>query len=578
MKTVKLLTVTALTSSLVVATGCAGKGLKGMFSRNETAGYSTLEELDAKEAAKSKGEVADSSGPRFAPWLPFGKDKAADNTVAAAETPSATAPTDDAAKKGLFRNPFRKQETIEPDPFLNDQPAKTVADSGVKENEPEVATSKTRPATRTASMSKEVGIAGRDAGKEEMPEIAARTASRKTASSSSASSPGSAKSEETDAELVERFEKHFQKNTLEAAEDADQLIVAGKQASERKKEAVAREATAKKAPATTEADRKLAELEEILKARKGQSSERVSRAVAEETDEAGETIRQLSGRTSDQAARRTSRATRVADAAESAANRQFDQLFDAASQRMAEDNSGNARLNDVPVASADELFGRATSSGEAETRSTKPTTEKPVRSVSARRSLSEEDETQEETPAVTPSNGSSDSRGFRWQSQNLRSRSQQFLRDTAKQTAASASGLARENGLADFLPPAQAPDVPEPSPGPESAPLMIPVDSDAIASREATAVKPAGLQEDTFFAASETADMASAAENPGQTGEDSGADASVPKVSSAGTATNGILNRITMRSWLLLIGGAVVVALLYLPGRKGAASATTAQI
>lgn len=277
MKTVKLLTVTALTSSLVVATGCAGKGLKGMFSRNETAGYSTLEELEAKDAARSKGELADSSGPRFAPWLPFGKNTAAEKTVASAESPSGTAPTDDPAKKGLFRNPFRKQETIEPDPVLNDQPTSTVADSRTRSSEPDTAAGQARPTTRTASMSKDAGVAGRDPGKEEMPEIAARPVSRKTTSPKSATAPPAAGSEDTDAELVERFEKHFQKNTIEAAEEADQLIVAGKQAREKKTESAARSAAKKSAPATTEADRKLAELEAILKARKGQNSERVSR-------------------------------------------------------------------------------------------------------------------------------------------------------------------------------------------------------------------------------------------------------------------------------------------------------------
>lgn len=578
MKTVKLLTVTALTSSLVVATGCAGKGLKGMFSRNETAGYSTLEELDAKEAAKSKGEVADSSGPRFAPWLPFGKDKAADNTVAAAETPSATAPTDDAAKKGLFRNPFRKQETIEPDPFLNDQSAATVADSATEGNESEATSSKTRATTRTASMSKELGVAGGDAVTEEMPEIAARPASRKTPSTKtvSASAPATGKSEETDAELVERFEKHFQKNTLEAAEEADQLIVAGKQAGERKSEAAARTAAKKPAPATTEADRKLAELEEILKARKGQSSNRVSRAVAEESkeaDKANETIRQLSGRASEQAARRTSKAAKTAATAETAANRQFDQLFDAASQRMTDDSSGHAVVSDVPVASADELFGRPAVNRQADVRSNRTASEKPVRSVSSRRNVAEEEQTQEDTPAVTPSSDSAESKGFRWQSQNLRSRSRQFLQDTVKQSAATASGLARENGLADFLPPAQAPDVPEPSARHEAAPLMIPGDSGPEGSGGAIVATPAGLKEDNFFAASAPIGVMAKPNEEGTVSE-----TAVSEVSAASPSTSGLLNRISMRSWLLLIGGAVVVALLYLPGRKNAASATTAQI
>ena len=58
--------------------GCAGGGLKNMFSRDDTAGYQTLEEIEAEEAGKplDKTEIADATAdedkPRFASWLPFG--------------------------------------------------------------------------------------------------------------------------------------------------------------------------------------------------------------------------------------------------------------------------------------------------------------------------------------------------------------------------------------------------------------------------------------------------------------------------------------------------------------------------
>lgn len=243
---------------------------------------------------------------------------------------------------------------------------------------------------------------------------------------------------------------------------------------------------------------------------------------------------------------------------------------------MTEESSGHARLNDVPVASADELFGRSAANGKAAARSTRPTSEKPVRNVSSRRSMADE-ETREETPEVTPSNDAVESGGFRWQSQNLRSRGQQFLRDTVKQSAATASGLARENGLADFLPPAQAPDVPEPSTR-QSSPLMIPGEFETAASGSSIVATPAGLKEDSFFASNEPTKATLATEQSRALEEVAASDASAGEVASVGSATPGLLNRISMRSWLLLIGGAVVVALLYLPGRKNAASATTAQI
>ncbi|MBL8811748.1 MAG: hypothetical protein JNM43_16385 [Planctomycetaceae bacterium] len=576
MKSLRILTVGALTSSLVVASGCAGKGLKGMFSRNETAGYSTLQELEAKEAASSKEAVADSSGPRFAPWLPLGKKSTADNAVASAEG-SEGASAESSEKKSIFRNPFRKQETIEPDPFLNGQSEQSVADSKDSSRTPGATGTKPGASTRTASLSKDVDAAeqGTKSATEGLEISAKKPASRST-TPAGANAAKAAKTEpstgESDEELVARFEKHFQKNTMEAAEDADALIVVGKDTAKSAKQTATKAAK----PNTDAADRKLAELEDLLKSRNTKETDRVSRAVAEESDSANETIRQLSGRGSDQVAKQTTKTRRAASSAEASANREFDRLFNAASQRMTEETPEQAEAGDVDVADATELFG---SSRNAVRRSTS----KPVRSVSAKRTVDEEvkeitDENQD-APVVTPSQSSdAESKGFRWQSQNLRSRGQQFLKDTVNQSAQSLAGTARDNGLGNFLPPAPAPDVPEPTGSfQDSQPLMIPADATAasVAATSTQVATPAGLTDDSFF----TASTATPAQSVTETGFSESAPVAPTEeaVAAPAAASKGLFSKVTLRSWILLIGGAVVVALLYLPGRKSQTPATTAQ-
>lgn len=581
MKSIKILTVGALTSSLVVAAGCAGKGLKGMFSRNETAGYSTLEELEAREAAGSKEAVADSSGPRFAPWLSLGK-KNTEETVASTEK-SADASVDASSeskeeKKSLLRNPFRKQETIEPDPFLNGSSENTVADTGSKTGTQAESKAKSGPATRTASLSKDAGAAEKNArSAEEVPEITSKKPTTRSATPSASATAKTGKSaapaEESDEELVARFEKHFQKNTLEAAEDAESLIVAGKDAAQAKKPAAK---TAQ--PGSEAADRKLAELEDLLKSRKSKGTDRVSRAVAEESDDANETIRQLSGRGSEKVAKASAKSRSVQNSAEATANREFDRLFSDASHRMNEGTESSASADDVSVATANELFGNARSA-------VRKSTSRPVRSVSAQRDVQAEEEgsaaaTSEDPSTTAPSraNEQPESKGFRWQSQNLRSRSQQFLKDTVSQSAQTLAGTARDNGLGNFLAPATAPDVPEPGESSfESQPLMIPEETVARSAAAGTSElsTPAGLQDDSFF----TASNSKAAFAAGEASDSETAPAVPEQEAAAPAASSGsLLKRITLRSWILLIGGAVVVALLYVPGRKTQSPATTAQV
>ena len=223
---------------LIVTSGCAGSGLRNMFSRNETEGYKTLEELEAEEADAAERDTAvadaDSEGPRFASWLPFGKKPVEETDAIAANDAASPDSQAETASSGWWKNPFRKRDAVELDPFLTQDDAESVATAeSEKTDEPrtrsvatdgETESTPANESVRTVSGSRETSVVQ---GEDEM--------------------------------LVEKFEKHFQQNTVEtaeAAERAEPLIVAGK-------------TTAKNSKVVeSDAEEKLAELERLLAERR----------------------------------------------------------------------------------------------------------------------------------------------------------------------------------------------------------------------------------------------------------------------------------------------------------------------
>ncbi len=230
---------------LISSSGCAGNGLRNMFSRNETAGYKTLEELEEERIAKENS--ADESGPRFASWLPFGK-KTADETEAIADAGDAVNESKEGQKSGWWKNPFRRQETIEADPFIeNELPTEVVV---ANKNEAKAKADEAAAAVK-AKTSKDIAA---------VKETAVKKVSATTAGAA-----------EEDDLLVEKFEKHFQQTTETAVTSADEgsdLIVAGIEGKAAAADASQKKIASSATKANTAADKKLAEFEELLAANK----------------------------------------------------------------------------------------------------------------------------------------------------------------------------------------------------------------------------------------------------------------------------------------------------------------------
>ena len=574
--------------------GCAGGGLKNMFSRDDTAGYRTLEEIEAEEAGKplDKSEVADATAdddkPRFASWLPFGKKEEAETKDLLAEAEKSADAEVESSKYGKWwQRPFKTRDPYESDPFLADADEPTKPDDDVKSDSKDAK----KPSTRTVASS-EKDTEKTPAIQPAEPKSKANTkdvaSSTKKDSNvrpvSGSKTVDDGKAEPAgDALLVEKFEEHFRKNTLEAVEQADEaepLIVAGKTASEKT-------ADDAKSRFQKTSDEKLNELEQLLadrrttavkKAREQQAkaeSRVTTKAAKSET--AAEDFFATASKAEAGVRKKSGDVARTADKELSS----FDRLLMEANGELpvpekARTTTASAKpstksapstksktssAEDVRVASAEDLFGTEPSRSESSSRKTKSKTE-------------------------SASTSSSASDGFDWH--------QSERDDEAEPTAPQTEAIARTNVFEQSRPPrtnsnmAPAPlnDTPDtvhdravaktnagsaktrPSGSPfrtvSSARL---VDGDNVAgARTATTSKSGSAFEGDGFFTQAPLEVPPALAKA-RVSADSKRDTSADAVSSDAKASTRQF-QMSGRHWMLLIGGLIVVALLFAPGGK----------
>jgi len=110
--------------------GCAGSGLKNMFTRNETDGYHSLDELETDKQSVAETEASGdevrkpSMANRLASWRPFSKSEpTGDDPSVASDADTSDGDSEDAGSSPRFLSrAFMKQESVEPDPFLSEKP------------------------------------------------------------------------------------------------------------------------------------------------------------------------------------------------------------------------------------------------------------------------------------------------------------------------------------------------------------------------------------------------------------------------------------------------------------------------
>lgn len=523
---------------LISSSGCAGNGLRNMFSRNETAGYKTLEELEEERIAKENS--ADESGPRFASWLPFGK-KTADESEAIADAGDAVEESEEAVKRGWWKNPFRRQETIEADPFL--------------ENE----------------LPTEVVVAGKNDAKAKAEETAsavkAKTTKEIAAAKDQAVSKVSATTEAAEGEddlLVEKFEKHFQQATETAVENADEgsdVIVAGIEGAAAGAATSKKKAVSSAENANAAADKKLAEFEELLAAKKAAASKvRKESKLDEEfvaTEDAADEFAEIiaeKGKSATKQARTTGKQA-VASVDE------FDSLFEPVEKPVSpkkkkttttRSSSAEKNTDDVKVAQAEDIFGTEAVSGNGSRQAKKSATTGGWKG----------EESEADVAAADSSGQESDL-------------ARKVIDKTVDQFAAMFSGTRNSGGA----PGATAPDADEWTAAPQGKTGAggrrgVPVRT-ASNGRELEGAldTPSGLKEDQFFSGAGSAPLVTnlQAVPTGDMSEATVPAAPVIRENADNKATGPAVkvpSAFNFRNIVLVIGGIIVAALLFAPGRK----------
>lgn len=528
---------------LISSTGCAGNGLRNMFSRNETAGYKTLEELEEERIAAEKNSE-DESGPRFASWLPFGK-KAAEETeeITADDT---VADSDEAKKDGWWRNPFRRQETIEPDPFLENELPTEVIVAGKKE---------------AKASAEEVASSSKSKAKKDVAAVEDRLVK-------AASATKEAEATAEDDLLVEKFEKHFQQTTeatVSSAEESSDLIVAGIAGAATDATASKKKAVSSAENVSGAADKKLAEFEELLaskkataaKARKEVQFEDQLATAEEAADEFAESLAEAGTSVTKQASKSDKQTVASVD--------DFDSLFEPAEKPVAAKKkkigatrASSAEGDDVKVAKAEDIFGAEAVSGKGGGRQTKKSS-----------SVGGGWKGEESESSVAAGNGADKS--GKGQETDL---ARKVIDKTVDHFAAMFSGA----NASDGAPVATAPDADEWTASSQGEVKSggrwgVPVRTASNGRELGAALEtPGGLKEDKFFSGGGNAPLVTnlqAVPESAMTGTQPAAP--VIRENSAGKEeSRGIQlpSTFSVRNIVLVIGVMIVAALLFAPGRK----------
>ena len=533
---------------LISSSGCAGNGLRNMFSRNETAGYKTLEELEEERLAAEKNSE-DESGPRFASWLPFGKTNA-EETESIAAADDAVDEAEETKKSGWWRNPFRRQETIEADPFLENELPTEVVVAGKKD-----AKAKAEEAASAAKSNAAEDVAAGE-------NMAASTV--KTVSAITEPEIG-----EDDELLVEKFEKHFQQtseSTVKAAEEGSDSFVAGIEGAAAGAAASKKKAASSVGTVSSSADKKLAEFEELMAAkkeaavtaRKDVQFEEEFEAAEDAADDFAESVAEVSKPAVKQVRKSGKQAVASVD--------EFDSLFEqvekpvAAKKKTGSAGASSAATEDVKVARADDIFGKESVSGSGSGRKSK-------KSSVAGGWKSEESES--ETASVDVDGQSSNG-----QQSDL---ARKVIDTTVDQFAEMFSGARTPEGA----PRATAPEADEWTAASQGktgtgARKGVPVRTASNGRELGTALDtPAGLREDAFFVGGNNSPLVTDLQAVPES-EMNGAQTTVPAApvvpeNASGKAATQVVqlpSAFSFRNIVLVIGGIIVAALLFAPGRK----------
>ena len=553
--------------------GCAGSGLKNMFTRNETDGYHSLDELETEEQSVAETEVSGdevekpSIATRLASWRPFGKtEPTEEETSAAIDARTSDGDSEDTGKNPRFLGrAFTKRESVEPDPFLSEEPKladRTASSSFKAESGKDVARIDDQLQKSEDKFAFEVGpkpksakdaIAGSRKGRHQSESTDIDTDAVALGASRKGDSSGSNSDEEDDA-LAKRFEQHFLLNSVGtvAKTETEAAVVANDL-----RQKVSTKAESKKRDISSIAERQINQFDFLL---------------AADADSDGKASG--FGRKADAEPLQSSKRTASTFEKTGNALAAFDQLMGTEGRVAAHDKTEvtntaarspkkKTSALDINVADAEALFGAAAArqntrlpqSGTAD-RTDSANHQADNSSAWLQASENQEGLEQEDSPQEKP------------ESQSGRHRGDVASAFASHLNGNSDNGKVRLRNAAFGAPPAFAGNVEdenysseEPSDIRQSNASTFPNDHRIVTANYGTA-QPNIVRHSVGTETSTTggAQFTAAPVAPVSESESVSEGAST-------AARPGLVQSFSTRNWLLLIGGAIVIALLFAPGR-----------
>lgn len=335
--------------------GCAGSGVKNLFTRNETDGYHSIDELEAEERKLAEAEESDyedaspSIAARITSWRPFSIPEASEeDAYAANESDTSDTDSQDRAKSSkLLGRAFAKRDSVDPDPFLETE---------------SVSTKRSVPPTSNAALNREIAELDETPAAVEdefviTPDPKANSDKKAKAGANKAvakSESTGTKSEDADA-LAKRFEQHFLLNSVGtvAKTEAADSVAGGAEALQKKAATIVASADSKQRHVSSLAEKQINAFDYLL----GSDSSNSERITASKHKPAAEPLKAVRSRD-------------VVDGTSSNSLAAFDSLIGIesnttthpvieAANKITHQSQYKSAAVDINVAEAESLFGAA---------------------------------------------------------------------------------------------------------------------------------------------------------------------------------------------------------------------------
>ena len=536
--------------------GCAGSGLKNIFTRNETDGYHSIDELEAEERKLAEAEEpvdakeTPSIAARMVSWRPFSKPDVSEEEEYAAYD---SGPSDaDSEERPKSSNPLSralaKRDTVGADPFLEAESDSTERPT------PEIF--KAAPDREIAKLDEKSSIAkkkGKSATDENEfamttePKAKSGKEAKVAAIKATDKSDSIGTDSEDDDALATRFEQHFLLNsagTVAKAEAADHAARTSEKL-QKKAATIVAGADSKQRDVTSIAEKQIDAFDYLL----GSDSSNSDKISASKNKPAAEPLRAL-------------RRREIVDETTTNSLAAFDSLVGVetnnpirpvieAAHTVTQETKHKLAAVDINVADAETLFGAA--AARQNSRESRPATVKTAQA----------------------SNKEITDNEFRWNETHSPKAEFESGFEDAETPVRTASRL-RSNVSEDNKSPRNAAfGIPPASAGNidgddcsivETADSRASVKTAFASHKQDVTTRPGRNQSNVVIRPA-----VAASSSEGDVHFTAAPVAPVPELEStdriAAASRPGLIQSLSVRNWMLLIGGIVVIALLFAPGR-----------